>query len=73
VKLTGSLSLGVFTDGKPKYGTMIKPSLYAPVHQHFFNVRLDFALDGISNSVQQIDVLSEVTKFYCKTSKKLKA
>jgi primary-amine oxidase len=28
-----------------KYGTTIAPSLYAPVHQHFFVARMDMAVD----------------------------
>lgn len=42
----------------PKYGALVAPQLYAPNHQHFFNVRLDFDLDGVDNSVQQIDVVA---------------
>jgi primary-amine oxidase len=42
-----------------KYGTLIAPNLVAPIHQHFFNVRLDFAVDGIENTVEQVDVVSE--------------
>jgi primary-amine oxidase len=38
---------------------MIAPLLYAPNHQHFFNVRLDFNLDGPRNTVQQIDVVAD--------------
>jgi primary-amine oxidase len=57
IKLTGILSLGALQAGeKAKYGTLIAPQLYAPNHQHFFNVRLDFDLDGVRNTVQQIDV-----------------
>lgn len=60
IKLTGILSLGAVHAGeKPKYGTMIAPQLYAPNHQHFFNVRLDFDLDGVANSVQQVDAVAE--------------
>jgi primary-amine oxidase len=60
VKLTGVLSLGVLAAGeKPRYGALIAPQLYAPNHQHFFNVRLDFDLDGLGNSVQQIDVTAD--------------
>lgn len=60
VKLTGILSLGAAKEGdSPKYGTMIAPHLYAPNHQHFFNVRMDFALDGIQNSVAEVDVVME--------------
>jgi primary-amine oxidase len=60
IKLTGILSLGTLKGGETsKYGAMIAPQLYAPVHQHFFNVRLDFALDGSNNTVQRVDVLPE--------------
>ncbi|MFO0426423.1 MAG: primary-amine oxidase [Planctomyces sp.] len=60
VKLTGILSLGSLPPGeKPVYGNLVAPSLYAPNHQHFFNVRLDFDLDGMPNTVQQIDVAAD--------------
>jgi primary-amine oxidase len=60
IKLTGVLSLGaVREDERPKHGTMIAPLLYAPNHQHFFNVRLDFDLDGTKNSVLQMDVVPD--------------
>ncbi len=60
IKLTGILSLGAARDGdRPKHGTMIAPRLYAPNHQHFFNVRLDFDLDGMKNTIEQIDVVSD--------------
>jgi len=59
LKLTGILSLGaVHPHVSPKYGALMAPQLYAPNHQHFFNVRLDFDLDGVKNSVQQIDVVA---------------
>lgn len=57
IKLTGILSLGTLQPGeKSKYGAMIAPQLYAPCHQHFFNVRLDMDIDGSANSVYQTDV-----------------
>jgi len=60
IKLTGILSLGAAREEENlKHGTMIAPSLYAPNHQHFFNVRLDFGIDGIANTVQQIDVVGD--------------
>jgi primary-amine oxidase len=60
IKLTGILSLGTAKDGENlPWGTIIAPSLYAPNHQHFFNVRLDFAIDGINNTVQQIDIVAD--------------
>jgi len=60
IKLTGSLSLGTLPPGeKSKYGALITPQLYAPVHQHFFNMRLDFDLDGTRNSIYRVDVVPE--------------
>ncbi len=60
IKLTGILSLGALKpDEKSPYGTMIAPQLYAPNHQHFFNMRLDVDLDGMANSVYQIDVVPD--------------
>jgi len=60
IKLTGILSLGTLKDGETSaYGSMIAPRLYAPNHQHFFNVRLDFDLDGTANTVYRVDVEPE--------------
>jgi len=60
IKLTGILSLGAVREGEtPIHGTMIAPLLYAPNHQHFFNVRLDFGIDGTRNTVQQLDVVAD--------------
>jgi primary-amine oxidase len=57
IKLTGILSLGALQPGeKSPYGAFIAPQLYAPNHQHFFNVRLDFDLDGAANTVLRVDV-----------------
>ena len=38
-------------DETPIYGTLIAPQLCAIIHQHFFNVRLDVMVDGLTNSV----------------------
>lgn len=60
IKLTGILSLGALKPGETSpYGSLIAPQLYAPNHQHFFNVRLDFDLDGAANSVYQVDVMPD--------------
>lgn len=60
IKLTGILSLGAAHAGeKVPFGTLVAPQVYAPNHQHFFNVRLDFDLDGTTNTVQQIDVAAD--------------
>ena len=60
IKLTGILSLGAAHPGeKLPFGALVAPQVYAPNHQHFFNVRLDFDLDGVANTVQQIDVVAD--------------
>jgi primary-amine oxidase len=60
IKLTGILSLGALPPGeKSKYGALIAPQLYAPNHQHFFNVRLDMDIDGAANTAYQLDVAAD--------------
>ncbi len=60
LKLTGILSLGAAHPGEQlPHGAMIAPQLYAPNHQHFFNMRLDFDIDGERNTIQQVDVVSD--------------
>ena len=57
INLTGILSLGALPPGeKSPFGTLIAPQLYAPNHQHFFNMRLDLDIDGVANSAYQVDV-----------------
>ena len=55
VKLTGILSTGAVHPGeKPGYGQLLNADgLYAPIHQHFFNVRLDMDIDGQRNSIYE--------------------
>lgn len=58
VKLTGIISTGALADGaEPAHGTVVAPGLYGPHHQHFFNVRLDMAVDGAANSVFEVDAV----------------
>ncbi|MCH8559142.1 primary-amine oxidase [Nesterenkonia sp. DZ6] len=51
----------VFTSGMPSpdypYATQLAPGLGGPVHQHLFCARLDMTVDGISNSVDEIDAV----------------
>jgi primary-amine oxidase len=56
VKLTGVLSTGSLPPGAPApaHGTMVAPGMYGPHHQHFFNVRLDMAVDGPANRVYEV-------------------
>ncbi|CAF3861907.1 unnamed protein product [Rotaria sp. Silwood1] len=56
VKLSGILSLGaVPPQQKSSYGSLIAPQLTAPYHQHFFNIRLDLAIDGINNTAYVVE------------------
>lgn len=56
VKLTGVLFTGAMPEGEYRWGTEIAPGLAAPYHQHLFNARLDMMVDGVPNSVQEVDV-----------------
>jgi primary-amine oxidase len=57
VKMTGILSLGAIpADQQSPYGSIIAPQLLAPYHQHFYNMRLDLAIDGIKNTAYVMDV-----------------
>jgi primary-amine oxidase len=56
VKLTGVLSTGAYKLGeKPQYGTALAPGVYGPNHQHFFCVRLDTNIDGLQNTVVEVN------------------
>jgi primary-amine oxidase len=55
VKLTGVISNGAVKQGsQPEHGVIVAPGVYGPHHQHFFNVRLDMAVDGIANRVYEV-------------------
>jgi primary-amine oxidase len=56
VKLTGIVSTGAVAPGEPMpHASLVAPGLSAPYHQHFFNVRLDMMVDGVRNSVVEVD------------------
>jgi primary-amine oxidase len=60
VKLTGCLSVGARPpDVQPTHGALVAPQLYAPIHQHYFNYRLDMDVDGTGNSVYEVDTVAE--------------
>ncbi len=60
VKLSGVISNGVVADGvTPEYGTLVAPGVYGPNHQHFFNIRLDMAVDGAANRVYEVTPTAE--------------
>jgi primary-amine oxidase len=58
VDLTGTLLLRGVVNRREgaEYGTPVANYLAAPFHQHFFNFRLDFDVDGPRNSVMEMDV-----------------
>ena len=60
VKLTGVVNNTAVTQGEvPKYGTLIAPGLAAHIHQHFFSIRLDMSVDGLNNSVYEVNTKAE--------------
>jgi primary-amine oxidase len=59
-KLTGVISTGALKDEeKPSHGTEVAPRVYGPHHQHYYCVRLDMMVDGINNSVVEVESESE--------------
>jgi primary-amine oxidase len=58
VKLTGILStMAVAPDAELRHATLVAPQLAGPYHQHLFNVRLDFDVDGTINTVEEVDAV----------------
>src|SRR4029453_15212958 len=56
IKMTGIVSTGAMAPGaEPEHGVLIAPELYAPNHQHWFNFRLDMMVDGLENSVHEVN------------------
>ncbi len=59
-KLTGIMHTGALPPGvKSPYGRLVAPQLYAPNHQHIFNMRLDMMIDGVNNSIYETHNESE--------------
>ena len=60
VKLTGMMSMmAVPPDDGVTHASMVAPQLAAPYHQHLFNARLDFDVDGTANTVYEVDSVPE--------------
>jgi primary-amine oxidase len=60
VKLTGIVSNGAVMPGEtPPWGELVAPQVYGPIHQHFFNVRLDMTIDGPLNSVYEVNTVAD--------------
>ena len=59
VKATGIMNTAALTPGEaPRYGTMVAPGVYAHLHQHIFNMRLDMDVDGTANRVVELDTVA---------------
>jgi primary-amine oxidase len=55
VKATGIIATAAIAPGEtPVYGQLVAEGVNGMIHQHFFNVRLDFDVDGHNNSVYEI-------------------
>jgi len=60
VKMTGIISNGAERPGdRPRWGEMVAPGVYGPIHQHFFNARLDMMVDGLENSVYEVNTVAD--------------
>ena len=60
VKLTGIVSNGAVMPGEtPPWGELVAPQVYGPIHQHFFNVRLDMTVDGPHNAVYEVNTVAD--------------
>ena len=57
VKLTGIVSPMAIDPGAPAppYANLIAEGVAAPHHQHMFNARLDFDVDGEENEIYEVD------------------
>jgi primary-amine oxidase len=58
VRLTGCNATGPMPPGETEtgYAEMVGPDHKSMIHQHVFTCRLDFEIDGVENSVQQVDL-----------------
>ncbi|HEX5938883.1 MAG TPA: primary-amine oxidase [Dehalococcoidia bacterium] len=56
IKLTGFMQTMAVADGDAPGAQVVAPNLAAPHHQHLFNYRLDFDVDGRDNTVYEVDV-----------------
>jgi primary-amine oxidase len=55
IKLSGIINTGAKPVGEETpYGEIVAPGIYAPIHQHFFNVRMDMSIDGTKNTVSEV-------------------
>jgi primary-amine oxidase len=57
VKLTGIIGVSAIEDGdeRPDVAPLVAPNVTSPIHQHLFCFRLDFNVDGLENSVYEVE------------------
>ncbi|MGZ4735498.1 MAG: primary-amine oxidase [Acidimicrobiia bacterium] len=56
VKLTGIVSpMAIEPGSQPAFANVVAPGVAAPHHQHLFNVRLDFDVDGPENEIHEVE------------------
>lgn len=56
-KATGVVFTSAHAGGDYPYASEIAPGLGAPYHQHLFSARLDMAVGGQDNTVEEVDVV----------------
>ncbi|MEU2349854.1 primary-amine oxidase [Modestobacter sp. NPDC049651] len=56
-KATGIVFTSAYRGEEHPYATEIAPGLGAPFHQHLFSARLDMAVDGVGNTVHEVDAV----------------
>ena len=55
-KATGVVFTAHYDERIAPYASQVAPDLAAPYHQHLFNVRLEMAVDGTANAVDEVEV-----------------
>jgi primary-amine oxidase len=60
IKLTGIMTTGTVGPGRnAPYGQLLNDEgLYSPIHQHFFNYRLDLDVNGQDNAVYEVNTVA---------------
>jgi primary-amine oxidase len=56
-KATGIVFTSAYRGDEHPFATEIAPGLGAPFHQHLFSARLDMAVDGVGNTVHEVDAV----------------
>ncbi|PXF49742.1 Primary amine oxidase [Gracilariopsis chorda] len=60
IKLSGELSTNLLSEGEthPTAGVIVAPGVNAQIHQHMFCARLEMAVDGAQNSVEEVNLVA---------------